>query len=148
MRAGLLLLVVLLAACRIVPLADPPPIAAGLPTPELTRLAVHRALALEGFVVEEEVPGRVRAHLQRRDWAMLVEVDYGADVTIHYVASTALHFEVRDGKRYIHHGYNERAQRLADSVRHEAQLILADVDPDAFLGKSVSAPPPPTELAH
>lgn len=148
MQARAVLLVALLAACRTVPLADPPPVA-GLPSPDLTRVAIHRALAREGFDIDEETPGRVRAHLHRRDWTMVVELDYAKYVAIRYVDSERLDYEIRHGKKYIHKGYNARAQRLADSVQREARLILAEVDPDAFLGQPpVSEPPPESDRPH
>lgn len=140
-RARLVLALLVLSACRIVPLADPRPVTTKL-SPEMTQLAIHRALLREGFDVKEDVPGRVRAQLHRRDWTMVVDVTYGQDVEIHYVGSQSLQYGKRHGVPYIHRGYNTRVQRLADSIQREATLILADVDPDAFLDHPVSAPPP------
>jgi hypothetical protein len=148
MRACLVPLVALLAACRIVPLAEPKPVA-GAPRADLTLIAIHRALALEGFLSDEESPGRVRAHLRRRDWSMSVEIDYAREVEIRYVASENLGYRERDGAKYIHRAYNVCAQRLADAIARQSQLVLAEFDPDAYLGQEpVGAPEPrPSEPA-
>jgi hypothetical protein len=137
-------LAVVLSACSSVPLADPAPIQT--PRADLTALAVHRGLAREGFAIRDDAPGRVRAALERRAWTMTVDVTWsGTDVEVHYAASDNLDYDVRGGKKWIHRTYNDRAQRLADSISREARLILAEVDPDAFLGPPVAAPPPESE---
>lgn len=117
------------------------------PRPDVTPLAVHRALAREGFQIVEEAPGRMRGTLSRRGWSMTVDVTYEKRIEIRYVDSQSLDLENRGGVRFIHRGYNVRVQRLADSIVRESRIILADVDPDAFLGPPVAAPPP-AEPAH
>src|SRR5512143_431794 len=102
-RARLALALLALASCRIVPLADPRPVATPL-APDLKQLAIHRALLLEGFDVKEDVPGRVRGQLHRRDWTMVVDVTYAQDIEIHYVGSQSLQYDKRHGVPYIHRG--------------------------------------------
>jgi hypothetical protein len=146
-RAPLALALLLLASCRIVPLVEPKPVSTTL-APEQKQLAIHRALAREGFDVREDAPSRIRAQLHRRDWTIVVDVTYAQEIEIHYVGSQSLDYDTRHGVPYIHRGYNTHVQRLADSIQREATLILADVDPDAFLGHPVSAPPPESPGSH
>jgi hypothetical protein len=150
-RVVLVLLVVLLAACKTAQLVDPrPQPLAGAGRADVTPLAVHRGLALEGFVTDAESPGRVRAYLQRPNWSMTVDVVYASEVEIHYVESHGLGFRTRGGVKYIHHTYNERAQRLADSIARESRRVLAEVDPDAYLDLPPPGEPAPpaSEPAH
>src|SRR5512147_3218018 len=95
-RARLMLAILLVAGCRIVPLADPRPVTTKL-APDKSQLAIHRALLREGFDVKEDVPGRVRAQLHRRDWTMVVDVTYADDIEIHYVGSQSLQYDKRHG---------------------------------------------------
>ncbi|HKC52235.1 MAG TPA: hypothetical protein VKF60_15685 [Myxococcota bacterium] len=151
MRTWFVLLVALLAACKTVPLRDPDPVK-GAPGPDLTLLAIHRAMALEGFVEDEVSPGLLRAHLIRGDWSMTVDIEYAERVRVVYAGSKNLSYRVRHGQKYIHRGYNARAQRLVEAIQREALLISAEVDPDAYLGlEPIGAPPPappPTDPAR
>lgn len=131
----------LLAACRTAPLVDPPPVSAA-PTSELTHRAILRALIHESFVVDQDVPGRIRAQC-RDGWIMTVDIEYSDRVTLRYVDSELLDYRVRHGVRYIHKGYNVRAQRLVDAIQREERLIMAEVDPDSIPEPPVGAPPPP-----
>src|SRR5258705_9422062 len=111
MRARIVLLVALLAACKTVPLRDPDPVKSA-PRPDLTLLAIHRAMALEGFVEDEVSPARVRAHLIRGGWGMTVNIEYADRVRVVYAGSENLRYRVRPGPKYIHPGFKLPAPRL------------------------------------
>jgi hypothetical protein len=78
---------------------------------------------------------------------MVIDVTWEKAFEIRYVSSESLGAVRRHGVRQIHHGYNERVQRLAESIATQSKIVLAEVDPDAFLGPGVGAPAP-AEPAH
>lgn len=127
-------------ACTTVPLVDPPRTPAG-PTPEQSRAAIIRALADFRYVVDEESPGRIRARLQKNAWTMIVEVDYGKDIAVHYADSVGLDYEVEDDVPQIHQNYNVRAEQLVVEIRRQIDIVALESRGLPSVGGST--PPPP-----
>jgi hypothetical protein len=108
-----------------VPLADPPPFRSAA-TPELSRIAIIRALADQRYTIDEESPGRIRARLQRNSWTMIVEVLYANDVSVHYADSVGLKYEVEDDVPQIHENYNARAASLSKEIQRQLDIVALE----------------------
>lgn len=68
--------------------------------------AVKAALANRGWQVTGEAPGRIDAHLQVREHAATIRIDYDpAEVSFAYVDSANLDLLVEDGATYLHRNY-------------------------------------------
>jgi len=119
------------------PLVDPKPIAAAS-TPVQTRVAILRALAHNGYVVESEREGVVIARYGERNWNMVIEVAYSNEVTIRYVSSEGIDYGKSDeGVTVIHGGYNLRVKKLAKEIGTEITIARITETPPP-----VGAPPP------
>lgn len=124
------------AACTTKPLADPRPLAAQ-GAPEQTRVAILRALVENGWAVESEQPGKVVTRYGGPGWNMVVAIDYADQITIHYVSSENLDYEISDdGIARIHRGYNNRVRRISEEIGKEimSASIIESLPP-------VAAPP-------
>ena len=112
--------------CTVVPLVDPQPILAA-DTPAETRAAILRALKIDkNWEVVSDQPGEIVARFARPDWSMAVAIAYANEVSFRYVGSEAIDYAISpEGVPVIHHGYNERAQRLADWIARE--IAISDV---------------------
>ncbi len=118
------------------PLVNPPPIGAAA-TPAQTRVAILRALAWGGWVLEADKPGAMVARFRDDDWNMLIEIDYSNEIMIRYVSSENLDYGTsKEGVVVIHRGYNLRTQKLAKAIGTEVMIARATELPP------VAAPPP------
>ena len=126
-------------ACKTAPLVDPPRIAAAT-SPDASRAAIVRALVACEYVIDEESPGRIRARLQGGGWAMIVDILYDHDISIHYTDSVGLSYQLKNDVAYIHKGYNSRAEELAQEIQRQVMLVSLENRPVP----RVSSPPTPT----
>jgi hypothetical protein len=117
------------------PLADPRPIAAA-PTPAQTRIAILRTLAHSNWSLQSETAGQIVVKYGASNWSMVVAIDYGDQVSMHYVSSENLDYDDSKGAPTIHAGYNKRVQQLADQIGKEIAFarVMSDLPP-------VAAPP-------
>jgi hypothetical protein len=132
----------LAAACTTKPLVDPRPLAAQ-GAPEQTRVVILRALLENGWAVESEQPGKVVTRYGGPGWNMVVAIDYTDQITIHYVSSVNLDYELADdGTARIHRGYNNRVRRLSQEIGKEimSATVIGRLPP-------VAAPPVATPPA-
>ena len=99
-------------------LEEPPPV----PVPsELTqdqaRRAIHAAVDKYGWVIDEESPGHSRATLILREHMVQVDVAYETRlITISYLDSRNMRFEVDGNVRYIHPKYKKWTRNLANEI--------------------------------
>lgn len=126
-RRSLPLLLLLAAlACSSAPLVNPEPIS-GASTPALTHAAVVRAVVYTGWTVVSQKPGEVVARLDRGAWDIVVGIDYGEQISIHYVSSDNLGYDGSSNPPTIHAGYNKRVDRLMNAIARE--VVLAGIAP-------------------
>jgi hypothetical protein len=99
-------------------LEEPPPV----PVPsELTqdqaRRAIHAAVDKYGWVIDEESPGHSRATLLLREHMVQVDIAYETRlITINYLDSQHMGFEVNRNVRYIHPKYKKWTRNLATEI--------------------------------
>ncbi len=134
----LVLLALAAAGCRTKPLVDPRPIAA-TGTPAQTRAAILRALKIDRhWSVVSEQPSEVVARFADRDWYMVVAIAYSNEVSVRYLSSGGIDYNISEGVPVIHEGYNERVQQLSNWIARE--IAIAHVSSEL-----PDVPPPPLE---
>ncbi|KAA3611763.1 MAG: hypothetical protein DWQ01_06680 [Planctomycetota bacterium] len=115
-----------LAACSATPLLDPEPFPTQL-NEEVTREAVIRGMAVRGWVVEEENPGRVLARLNLRSHVVKVLIRYDEEqVSLEYSDSANMDYQNSDDGEFIHKNYNSWVRNLAGDI--QAQLSVSRLD--------------------
>lgn len=132
------LLLVVPLGCATAPLANPAPVAAAS-TPARTRSAILRGVIFSHWNVQSDRPGEVVARLARGSWDMVVAIDYGRQITIHYVSSDDLRYDGSAHPPRIDRGYMKRVNRLMNAISREtvlADTVRSEQDPEPTL------PPP------
>ena len=117
------LLVLVLAAASV--LADPGPIVV---PPGFSDAAVAQAIRLgvakRGWVITRQDPGYMEATLHLRSHVATIGLNYDVrQITIHYVSSENLDYEVEKGVTYIHRNY----LKWVGNVVHDINIELLDM---------------------
>lgn len=127
----------MLTACITKPLLTPPPVAANAAADE-TREAILRALLHNRWELLSDQPGEMTARFSRADWTMVVQIAYSNEVSIRYVSSQNLGYELsKEGTPMIHRGYNTRVLSLSRAIGTEVRIARA-----MTTLPPVAAPPP------
>lgn len=105
------------------PYAQAHPISPHYP-PAFTRAAIHRALALRRYHLDEEGHGFIVASLDHRGRLHRVRIDYQpGSFEIGYLDSEGFEtqIDVRSGDTHIDHRYNRYVRRLARTIESELE---------------------------
>jgi hypothetical protein len=88
------------------------------PAADKVRQAIIDAGARRGWHVDAEQPGRLTLrNVIRNKHTVVVDVAYDSKgVSVTYVSSENLNYEMRDGVAYIHPKYNEWVQKLLKDI--------------------------------